>query len=79
MQPLSCRYFTYRELEAASQNWAAAHIIGDGGFGRVYWGSLGSGQPIAIKRLDRHGLQVGRPLVMCLTHAGTSIAHCCLR
>ena len=62
MQPLSCRYFTYRELEAASQNWSASHIIGDGGFGRVYRGSLSNGKPIAIKRLDRHGLQVRTPL-----------------
>lgn len=58
VQPLSCRHFTYRELEAASQNWAGACIIGDGGFGRVYQGTLGSGRHIAIKRLDRHGLQV---------------------
>ena len=69
MQPLSCRYFTYRELEAASQNWSASHIIGDGGFGRVYRGSLSSGKPIAIKRLDRHGLQVRTPLSMCHVHA----------
>lgn len=58
MQPLSCRYFAYRELEAASQSWSAACIIGDGGFGRVYRGTLYSGAQIAIKRLDRHGLQV---------------------
>ena len=58
VQPLSCRYFTYRELEAASQSWSAACIIGDGGFGRVYCGTLLSGRRIAIKRLDRHGLQV---------------------
>ncbi len=58
MQPLSCRYFTYRELEASSQSWSAACIIGDGGFGRVYRGTLFSGRQIAIKRLDRHGLQV---------------------
>ena len=58
VQPLSCRYFTYRELEIASQNWSAACIIGDGGFGRVYKGTLSSGRQIAIKRLDRHGLQV---------------------
>lgn len=58
VQPLSCRYFTYRELEVASQNWSAACIIGDGGFGRVYKGTLSSGRQIAIKRLDRHGLQV---------------------
>ena len=78
MQPLSCRYFTYRELDAASQNWSASHIIGDGGFGRVYRGSLSNGKPIAIKRLDRHGLQVCMSLVMCRVRAKPTATHACL-
>ncbi|BDA45744.1 probable receptor-like cytoplasmic kinase 185 at N-terminal half [Coccomyxa sp. Obi] len=55
--PLGCKYFTYRELEEATNDWAQSNVIGDGGFGRVYKGRLRNGLLIAAKRLDRHGLQ----------------------
>lgn len=60
--PEGCKYFTYRELEEATQGWARSAIIGDGGFGRVYKGQLRGGEKIAAKRLDRHGMQVLPPL-----------------
>ena len=59
--PEGCKYFSYRELEEATQGWARSAVIGDGGFGRVYKGQLRSGQKIAAKRLDRHGMQVLPP------------------
>ena len=59
--PEDCRYFSYRELEEATQGWARSAVIGDGGFGRVYKGRLRSGEQIAAKRLDRHGMQVLPP------------------
>ncbi|CAL8470674.1 g10216 [Coccomyxa elongata] len=55
--PVGCKYFTYRELEEATNDWAQTNVIGDGGFGRVYKGRLRNGLLIAAKRLDRHGLQ----------------------
>lgn len=58
MLPVGCKYFTYRELEEATGDWAQSNVIGDGGFGRVYKGRLHNGLLIAAKRLDRHGLQV---------------------
>ena len=55
--PPGCQYFSYRELEDATGGWARSNIIGDGGFGRVYRGCLRSGRLVAVKRLDRHGMQ----------------------
>ncbi|KAK7295476.1 hypothetical protein RJT34_18385 [Clitoria ternatea] len=46
-----CRYFTITELRAAANNFDDTSIIGVGGFGSVYKGSIDGATPIAIKRL----------------------------
>lgn len=56
--PLGCKRFSYRELQHATGNFAENAIIGEGGFGRVYRGTLDDGRAVAIKCLDRLGLQV---------------------
>ena len=56
--PPGCRRFTYRDLQNATGDFAENAGIGDGGFGRVYRGTLEDGRAVAIKRLDRLGLQV---------------------
>ncbi len=61
---------SHAELAAATGGFAAASILGRGGFGAVYRGEL-RGQAVAVKRLDH----VRRPLsfllcpLVCVRHA----------
>ncbi|KAH1081518.1 hypothetical protein J1N35_021279 [Gossypium stocksii] len=57
--------FTFRELAAATRNFRKECLIGEGGFGRVYKGKLEkTGQVVAIKQLDRNGLQGNREFLV---------------
>ncbi|GBG71077.1 hypothetical protein CBR_g8376 [Chara braunii] len=50
------RDFTYAELKSATRNFQ--NLVGEGGFGHVYKGWLdGGGQVVAVKQLDREGMQ----------------------
>ncbi|XP_011098927.1 probable serine/threonine-protein kinase PBL7 [Sesamum indicum] len=52
------RLFTFRELSAATKNFRQQFLLGMGGFGSVYKGrSRKTGQLIAVKHLNRRGLQ----------------------
>jgi len=59
--PPGCKRYTYRELQGATGDFAENAVIGEGGFGKVFRGTLECGTPVAIKRLDRLGLQVTPP------------------
>jgi serine/threonine-protein kinase PBS1 len=61
----SARLFTYGELAAATGNFRAECLLGEGGFGRVYRGRLeGSDQVVAVKQLDREGVQGNHEFVV---------------
>ncbi|XP_024007018.1 probable serine/threonine-protein kinase PBL26 [Eutrema salsugineum] len=57
--------FTFRELATATNNFRQECLIGEGGFGRVYKGKLEkTGQIVAVKQLDRDGLQGNREFIV---------------
>ncbi|XP_031122322.1 LEAF RUST 10 DISEASE-RESISTANCE LOCUS RECEPTOR-LIKE PROTEIN KINASE-like 1.1 isoform X2 [Ipomoea triloba] len=43
--------FSYSELEEATNNFDPSKELGDGGFSTVYYGILGDGREVAVKRL----------------------------
>ncbi|CAA2958434.1 serine threonine- kinase At3g07070-like [Olea europaea subsp. europaea] len=55
---IAAQTFTFRELATATKNFRQECLVGEGGFGRVYKGHLDkTGQIVAVKQLDRNGLQ----------------------
>lgn len=62
--PISAHTFTFRELQAATKNFRDECFLGEGGFGRVYEGQLENGQVVAVKQLDRNGLQGNREFLV---------------
>lgn len=62
---IAAQTFTFRELATATKNFRQECLVGEGGFGRVYKGKLEkSGQVIAVKQLDRNGLQGNREFLV---------------
>lgn len=50
-------WFTYEELVDATNGFSAQNLLGEGGFGSVYKGSLVDGREVAIKQLRNGGGQ----------------------
>ncbi|TKY64729.1 Serine/threonine-protein kinase PBS1 [Spatholobus suberectus] len=62
---IAAQTFTFRELAAATKNFRPESFVGEGGFGRVYKGRLEStGQIVAVKQLDKNGLQGNREFLV---------------
>ncbi|RWW61199.1 hypothetical protein BHE74_00031753 [Ensete ventricosum] len=62
-RPINLRVFTFSELRNATKNFSRSLMVGEGGFGCVYRGTIKSlddpdtKTEIAIKQLNRKGLQ----------------------
>ncbi|WVZ98273.1 hypothetical protein U9M48_043736 [Paspalum notatum var. saurae] len=63
-QHIAAHTFTFRELAGATKNFRQDCLLGEGGFGRVYKGRLENGQVVAVKQLDRNGLQGNREFLV---------------
>ncbi|KAK6134004.1 hypothetical protein DH2020_032246 [Rehmannia glutinosa] len=50
-------WFTYEELVNATNDFSAQNLLGQGGFGSVYKGSLADGREVAVKQLKIGGGQ----------------------
>ncbi|CAO2839891.1 unnamed protein product [Amaranthus hypochondriacus] len=61
---IAAQTFTFRELANATKNFRSECLVGEGGFGRVYRGQLSTGQIIAVKQLDRNGVQGNREFLV---------------
>ncbi|XP_078435569.1 putative serine/threonine-protein kinase PBL7 isoform X2 [Wolffia australiana] len=62
---ISAQTFSFRELAAATKNFRADCLLGEGGFGRVYKGKLENpNQVVAIKQLDHNGFQGNREFLV---------------
>lgn len=58
--PLKLQRFSYKELKLATNGFDTSNVIGKGGSGTVFKGTLKDGKLIAIKRLDALSLQTER-------------------
>ncbi|KQK10083.1 receptor-like serine/threonine-protein kinase SD1-8 [Brachypodium distachyon] len=56
-EDLDLPLFNLAVILVATDNFAAEHKIGEGGFGAVYLGRLEDGQEVAVKRLSRKSAQ----------------------
>ncbi|XP_050233010.1 probable serine/threonine-protein kinase PBL23 isoform X2 [Mercurialis annua] len=71
---VSAQVYSFQELAAATDDFDPSCVLGEGGFGRVYKGYIANiGQEVAIKQLDRNGLQGNREffseiLMLSLVH-----------
>ncbi|KAF5178406.1 Kinase family protein [Thalictrum thalictroides] len=62
---ISAQIFTFRELATATKNFNSDSLLGEGGFGRVYKGWIQNiNQDVAVKQLDRNGLQGTREFLV---------------
>lgn len=52
IQPIAVPAISVDELKEKTNNFGANSFIGEGSYGRVYFGVLRSGQAAAIKKLD---------------------------
>lgn len=52
IQPIAVPSVPVEELKEVTSNFSTDSLIGEGSYGRVYYGVLKNGQAAAIKKLD---------------------------
>ncbi|KAF2549900.1 hypothetical protein F2Q68_00034957 [Brassica cretica] len=62
-QCLQTVWFTWRQLQAATNNFDQANKLGEGGFGSVFKGELTDGTIVAVKQLSSKSRQGNREFV----------------
>jgi len=60
---LSVKTFTFAELEKATDKFSSKRILGEGGFGRVFDGSMEDGTEVAVKLLTRNNQNGDREFI----------------
>jgi hypothetical protein len=55
--PKGVQRFTFQDLEKATGGFSKDHEIGEGGFGKVFYGTFPDGRLLAIKRASGTGSQ----------------------
>ncbi|KAG0568917.1 hypothetical protein KC19_6G051600 [Ceratodon purpureus] len=68
---LALRMFAYKELRKATKNFRRSELLGSGGFGAVYKGTLPSGALVAVKQMrveSTYGKESFRAEVTSLSH-----------
>ncbi|KAL3573246.1 hypothetical protein D5086_027150 [Populus alba] len=60
---LSVKTFTFTELEKATDKFSSKRILGEGGFGRVFDGSMEDGTEVAVKLLTRNNQNGDREFI----------------
>ncbi|KAI3896237.1 hypothetical protein MKW92_004356 [Papaver armeniacum] len=60
----TARSFTFRELVSATKNFKITHLIGEGGFGKVYKGCIETGEIVAVKQLAKNSLQGNQEFIV---------------
>nr|XP_043619635.1 putative receptor-like protein kinase At4g00960 [Erigeron canadensis] len=69
------RYFSFRTLKEASNDFNESNLLGKGGFGPVYLGKLKDGRQVAIKKLSFEKSQQGESEFLAEVRMITSIQH----
>lgn len=70
-QPIEVPAISVEELKEITDNFGTNSLIGEGSYGRVYYGVLKSGQDSAIKKLDASKQPDDEFLIQaCLTTSG---------
>ncbi|KAL2612081.1 hypothetical protein R1flu_023773 [Riccia fluitans] len=54
---MGARYFSLNDLKKATGNFAERNVIGVGGYGKVYKGTLPDGEVVAVKRAQEGSMQ----------------------
>lgn len=60
---LSVRTFSLSELEKATDKFSSKRVLGEGGFGRVYSGTLEDGTEVAVKLLTKNNQNGDREFI----------------